>query len=534
MASTSTGTPYDSWTREQLIARLTALEAQTQALALSTPGPSAPFHSPAPISIAPPSAPVPGPQITPASASPPAPEYTAPTTSTAASTSTSTPIPATPDAAPAPRPKSPKAFHFASYPTLKIALKFCYAGASYNGLAYQYTPTPLPTVEGALFDVLAKTRLVDAAQGFEGCGWERCGRTDRGVSGAGQVVSLYVRAAAPHKDPDGQSTEGEGEGEPEPKPLRYLSILNRLLPPTIRILAWAPVAATFSARFSCRARHYKYFFRAGGGGAGALDVGAMRGAAARLVGEHDFRNLCKLDPSKQITNFHRRVLRADVARVADTAAEVCGLPPDAHSAGAGELYVLDLVGTAFLYHQVRHIMAVLFLVGARLEAPDVVSALLNTEPGKVEGAPAVVACKPEYQMADGLPLVLWDCWYAEEDVRWRTDADEGEGAGGAGERKEGVYAQLDAQYTRALISTTLDAHFLAAAARYHRAPGAGVQEAGTGMLNVPLGGGTSKRVGKHVPLLERKRLDAVEVANARYMQGKGGRREERRRAGIEA
>jgi tRNA pseudouridine38/39 synthase len=32
--------------------------------------------------------------------------------------------------------------------------------------------------------------------------------------------------------------------------------------------------------------------------------------------------------------------------------------------------VLDLVGTAFLYNQVRHIMAILLLIGARLELPS--------------------------------------------------------------------------------------------------------------------------------------------------------------------
>jgi len=95
----------------------------------------------------------------------------------------------------------------------------------------------------------------------------------------------------------------------------------------------------------------------------------MRAAAALLVGEHDFRNLCKLDAAKQLTSFRRRVLRAEISAVPalsgtgeeeEEEEEEGGVP-------AQEMLVLDLVGSAFLYHQVRHIMAVLFLVGTGRE-----------------------------------------------------------------------------------------------------------------------------------------------------------------------
>lgn len=44
-------------------------------------------------------------------------------------------------------------------------------------------------------------------------------------------------------------------------------------------------------RFSCEAREYKYFIVQDG----TLNIGAMRAAAANLLGEHDFRNFCKAD-----------------------------------------------------------------------------------------------------------------------------------------------------------------------------------------------------------------------------------------------
>ncbi|KAF5356320.1 hypothetical protein D9756_003675 [Leucocoprinus leucothites] len=40
--------------------------------------------------------------------------------------------------------------------------------------------------------------------------------------------------------------------------LDYVTTLNCLLPPTIRILAWAPIPPTSPAHFSCQYRHYKY------------------------------------------------------------------------------------------------------------------------------------------------------------------------------------------------------------------------------------------------------------------------------------
>ena len=45
--------------------------------------------------------------------------------------------------------------------------------------------------------------------------------------------------------------------------LPYVHILNRLLPADIRVLSWAPVGVDFNARFSCLYRTYKYFFPRG-------------------------------------------------------------------------------------------------------------------------------------------------------------------------------------------------------------------------------------------------------------------------------
>ncbi|KAG5642476.1 hypothetical protein DXG03_002754 [Asterophora parasitica] len=490
------------------------------------------------------------------------------------------------------RPPSPKRknrpFHFAIHAKRKIALKFCYSGWEYGGLAFQNMKTALPTVEGVIFDAMVKARLIDPEGGFEGCGWEKCGRTDRGVSAAGQVISLWVRSAlgpedggeatsmdaiqdasspaaqAPlsAKSPSAKSPSSPLSTEEEslipglefgfeeddldaphsntslsiPAPTQkakyehdYLAILNRLLPPTIRIIAWSPISNDFSARFSCSWRHYKYFFSSDTAPGPILDIERMRVAASLLLGEHDFRNMCKLDPAKQITMFRRKVMRAEIDPVL----------VDAKGRGT---YVFNLIGSAFLYHQVRHIMAVLFMVGHGQEEPSVVTNLMNVEEGLEPNATETVNCKPEYQMAYALPLLLWDCGYPEAELNWQTT--NGAPLADGSDIRTDLYQQLHSIHSRSQVYTALNDHFLLAASRLHLPP---LTENGSSeprappsdpnaKLLIPLGGGTYKRTGqdKYTPLLKRNRLDPVEQVNERWRLGKGFRRNERRKAAEEA
>ena len=453
-----------------------------------------------------------------------------------------------------------KPFDFNAYPKRKIAIKFTYNGIHYGGMEFQRDPV-LPTVEGVLFDALVHTKLVDRAGGLDACGWQRCGRTDKGVSAGGQVVSLWVRSNLGGKSEAGAGTEETQAPDPQPlatpasnsadgpglegdfglmgdfgdEPTNgsmptqaapppalefpYVFALNHILPPTIRVLAWSPVVDDFSARFSCRWRHYKYFFSGAG-----LDLDAMRDAAARLLGEHDFRNLCKVDASKQLTVFTRRILRASVERTDD-----------------GDLCVFNLRGNAFLYNMVRHIMAILFLVGSGLEKPSIMTALLNADPARTlpafraeEDAPPLIMGKPDYQIADPLPLMLWECGYDEGALDWRIDRSSNKGGDSAKSPLRGMICA----HERATITAALDAHFLKAAEEHHKPPqqyfpiGApGVEPLPPGaMMSVPLGGGIVKRAGTYVPLLQRKRMPTPEEVNERYRLGRGAKKLERKAA----
>ena len=460
---------------------------------------------------------------------------------------------------------------FDRYPSRKIALKFSYEGWPYCGLALQAekegSSLPLPTVEAVLLDALAQARLIkpELKRDTDTLGFSRCGRTDRGVSAAGQVVSLWVRsqlredegrhelawrpavtqhasavAVGPSEEagsPQTRSTEGDeatqadlantakqkAAAKNQPKDeLPYMSLLNRCLPPSIRILGWSPVREDFDARFSCQGRHYKYFFSSTP--LAPLDIDAMQDAASRLVGEHDFRNLCKVDPTKQITNFRRRIVSAVISEL-DSARNSDNTHDDKH-------YVLDLQGSAFLYHQVRHIMAILFLVGSRRESASIVDAINNTgyTAGEIgldrssQPDMAIVASKPSYEMADDLPLVLWDCQFRDQDVDWRQDANSA--------ARSKAYADMHLHTSSLDLKSTISQHFLRAFRELgEKAHGEPVMNASPGKDGiVQVGAGRTIGSGRYTPLLQRPRAELVEVINQRWMDGQGKRRAERRAA----
>lgn len=416
-------------------------------------------------------------------------------------------------------------FDMSAYPRRKIALLFSYEGWHYSGLAYQNQWTPLPTVEGELMAALKRARLVDPQESFEDVGFSRCGRTDRGVSSSGQVVSLWVRsnlkpdslegtqAIAPgtpipsSRDTQNDSDDEEGDQIPSgqadarhpPKaPLvqtsdatksefSYAQSLNRLLDGSIRVLAWSPVDRLFDARFSCLGRHYKYFFSSSP--AHPLDLAAMRDAAQRLVGEHDFRNMCKIDATKQITNFRRRIDAADITLLSTQ---------DQHS----ERYVFDLHGTAFLYHQVRHIMALLFLVGSGLEQPSIVSDLLDV---------SKMPTKPDYEMAHELPLVLWKCDFDSQALNWQVDPSQPD-------RMETLFEPSFIQ--KQIRDLHKDAQHSVASAQ-QQPPADPTQ-----MYAAQLGAGSMVRTTKqkYVPLKKRKRGEHFEVVNQRWRESEKGQR----------
>lgn len=547
-----------------------------------------------------------------------------------------------PPKAPSPvrRPKNARVnrvFDPSKYSTRLIALKFAYLGQRYNGLEFHSNnKTPLPTVEEALWKALNKARLVFPTPNpllapdepnWEGCEYSKSGRTDKGVSAFGQVVGIRVRSnrpvnriqklasaedlpeetrdssyskgsetAVPPVDPitslggdakviasstsESASDEASSFFHPVKDEIPYCQILNRLLPPDIRMLAWCPAPPLdFSARFSCKERRYKYFFTqpaftptTGSAGLlkdsnrpgsstgrrreGWLDIEAMREAAHKFIGLHDFRNFCKVDPSKQIDNFERRIFHADIEKIdkRQTPVGYIGNPgfrqyersneapsrhhPDDDLEGQPStptIYTFTLHGSAFLWHQVRHMAAMLFLVGQGLESPSVIDHLLD-----VSKTPA----KPHYDMADDAPLVLWDCIFpaeggadsGEDALEWvyvgqQVGADNAKGEGKFG--NGGVVDDLwrvwrGRKMDEVLVGSLLDVVVGQAGdddddddTGLEAAVGSEGKKSRSSSQKVFQGGDTPRFVGNYVPILRRPRMESVQVINARYAKRKG-------------
>ena len=85
--------------------------------------------------------------------------------------------------------RAQKPFDFALYNKRHVALHVAYFGWDWHGYVVQ--DNTAATVEAALFEALERTRLIESR---ETSNYHRCGRTDKGVSALGQVVSLDLRS----------------------------------------------------------------------------------------------------------------------------------------------------------------------------------------------------------------------------------------------------------------------------------------------------------------------------------------------------
>ncbi|KXL48816.1 hypothetical protein M433DRAFT_62901 [Acidomyces richmondensis BFW] len=483
--------------------------------------------------------------------------------------------------------KAAKTFDASKYHTRVIALKFAYIGSNYNGFEHHSNnKTPLPTIEEVLWKALRKTKLIfpdfrrvggnEEEVCWDGTEYSKCGRTDRGVSAFGQVIGLRVRSSRPksiskmgaleekmrnnaarsgtesphHNASDGLETNLCIEDhtvsgwDPIRDELPYIQLINRVLPPDIRILAWCPnPPPNFSARFNCKERRYRYFFTnpafpsAPGSSEGRLDISAMERAAKKYEGLHDFRNFCKIDPSKQISNFERRIFHAGIHKVQQTL-------PNIRYISQPELYYFEVRGSAFLWHQVRHLVAILFLIGQHYEAPELVDELLD-----IEKCPS----RPMYDMASDAPLVLWDCIFPdpqratqadhisnstsndayEDALEWihvsdnTTDSDFtrrmvrgiDDGMYGA----NGIVNELWAQWRKRKIDEVLAANLMELVVRpdnrrilQAHATGNPAQSEAIPKSRVFDGSDRVRIAGRYIPIMQRERMESPEIVNARY------------------
>jgi tRNA pseudouridine38-40 synthase len=214
----------------------------------------------------------------------------------------------------------------------RIALCLQYHGASFHG--WQRQPGRI-SVQQTLEEALAELDPVRPASCFA------AGRTDAGVHAAGQVVHFDAAGPIPAQ--------------------RWPKALNGRLPATIRVRAAAPVTNDWHACFSARYRRYRYTIYNGRTPnlflapwtwhrhRVRLDECTMAEVLQELRGEHDF------------TAFQRAG-----SRRADAVTTLQELSLERQ----GDLLVVELQASGFLYGMVRLLMGQLVAVGEGRLAPD--------------------------------------------------------------------------------------------------------------------------------------------------------------------
>ena len=173
------------------------------------------------------------------------------------------------------------------------------------------------------------------------------GRTDTGVHALGQVVHFDTSVNRPLD--------------------AWVRGANATLPPSVAVLWAQPVSDEFHARFSARARRYRYVLlnraqRPGllsqrvGWYHRTLDVERMRLAASHLIGEHDFSafRAAECQAKTPVRVMHS----LDISR-------------------AGNMIYFDFAANAFLHHMIRNILGALIVVGTERQQPEWLVELLT-------------------------------------------------------------------------------------------------------------------------------------------------------------
>ena len=259
--------------------------------------------------------------------------------------------------------------------TIKLKLTIAYDGTAYQGWQVQKTGMGVQQkVEEALAKIFPSVKRVLSSS-----------RTDTGVHALGMVADVDI-----------PSTEFK-------MTLRKLPLaINAWLPEDIRIVSAQRVPANFHSRFQATGKQYRYFVwnhtamnpllrRQAWHVPVKLDVRAMRSAAKRFIGRHDFRSFAATH-SYEIEDTVRRLTRCDIRR-------------------NGPLLTFVIEGDGFLYKMCRGIVGTLVQLGRGKFGEAELKRMLAAKDRRVAGMTAP---------AHG--LVLWRVFYKPKRRSRREEA----------------------------------------------------------------------------------------------------------------
>jgi tRNA pseudouridine38-40 synthase len=220
------------------------------------------------------------------------------------------------------------------------------------------------------------------------CGWQRQPHCDSVQQNLEQALSFVADhaielACAGRTDSGVHAVEQIAHFDSSAKRSERAWVLgaNCRLPRDIRIKWAVPVTDDFHARFSARARAYRYLIFNGSVPSAlfhdlsawefrSLDHNKMHDSAQALLGEHDFSSFRAA--GCQAKSASRNVQDISVSR-------------------RGELVILDIKANAFLYHMVRNIAGSLMSIGRGEHDIDWFIGLLNARNRNLAAATAPAA-----------------------------------------------------------------------------------------------------------------------------------------------
>lgn len=205
----------------------------------------------------------------------------------------------------------------------RIKLVIEYDGSGYHGWQVQENAHSVQEeVERAVLRITGENVRITGA-----------GRTDAGVHAFGQVAHFDTSSNVPAE--------------------KFAAALNSVLPPEVSVVSSAEMPAGFHARFSACGKTYEYrilnrpvrspiLAKRAWHVRETLDLDAMKLAAAKFIGKHDFSSFCASGHS--VLTYDRVITASEWAMM-------------------GECLVYQVSGNGFLYNMVRIMTGTMVEIG---------------------------------------------------------------------------------------------------------------------------------------------------------------------------
>ncbi|KAM3874369.1 pseudouridylate synthase 1 homolog [Diretmus argenteus] len=225
------------------------------------------------------------------------------------------------------------------YPKKKVVLLMAYSGKGYYGMQRNPGTSQFRTIEDDLVTSLIKSGCIPENHGddMKKMSFQRCARTDKGVSAAGQVVSLKLWLID-----------------------NVIDKINEHLPPQIRVLGLKRVTQGFNSKNSCDARTYCYMLPTVA--FSPKDYDTQNSAVFRLEPETLQRVNRLFTLYKGTHNFHnftsQKAPQDPSARRYITEMS-CGEPFIRSDA---EFAVITVRGQSFMLHQIRKMIGLVIAI----------------------------------------------------------------------------------------------------------------------------------------------------------------------------